>query len=767
MIAPMQIASLGDKIARWTLVALVAAVPFAVVPASWATIVQSKLLLAAILVGLVVICYVIARIAQGIFVVPRDAIFYAAFLLPVAYLASAILSGATADSYASGLGVQDTVSSMTLLFATLALIAILFAGGLRNVTLVFLAFLAGCSAVLLFQIARLFAPSWLTLGGALPGSASSLFGSWHDLGTLAALMVFFAIALFNAPFFNKRISKIFLPLIGVLGFAVTFVVALPDIWYALFALLMLFSLYAWLTRGHEEVQARAAARRSIAAFVVGILALVSGFAGHYVYTHLPSPFQISQTEVRPSWTGTFEIGERVFSGSGSLFGTGPNNFQDAWGKWKPTGINETAFWSTDFNQGVGLVPTSFVTAGILGILAWLALAFAVAIHLVRFLRSERHGRALHAAIFGGILFLLAFHIIYTPTLAVSLSLFVLLGLSVALATIDHRGAFIVSLSISSTRGIASLIVFLALGVSVLLASVMIVRAALSDVMVQKAAADFGATGDLPRALSMVQLSLAINPDNDRGHRAAVELGLLQLQKLIAENNAADAAALREALSATIESGLTAVSIDSADYQNWLSLAGAYQNLATVGVEGAHENALAAYEKAAAANPTNPLPLLGAGQVALSQGDATSSVEYLNAAILLKSNLAVAYYLRSQGRGQMGDFSAAIDDAATAVSLAKEDPLGWYNLGTLLYSSADYENAAAALSQAVSLNNDYSNALFVLALAYNQLGNHERAIAAMERVVALNPDNETASSTLANLVAASSTPTRAAGAGSAQ
>ncbi|HEY4487212.1 MAG TPA: hypothetical protein VI483_00430, partial [Candidatus Paceibacterota bacterium] len=100
----MEIRAIADNIARWLLVGLVALTPFFVIPTSWATIVQSKFLLAGVLVSLIIVAYVVARLAQGKMLLPRNAVLYAAALLPVGYLASAILSGSSADSYASGLG---------------------------------------------------------------------------------------------------------------------------------------------------------------------------------------------------------------------------------------------------------------------------------------------------------------------------------------------------------------------------------------------------------------------------------------------------------------------------------------------------------------------------------------------------------------------------------------------------------------------------------------------------------------------------------------
>jgi tetratricopeptide (TPR) repeat protein len=757
MMAPMQVRAICDSIARWSLVALIALMPFFVVPASWVTVVQSKLLLGGILLGIVVIFYCLARFAQGMVLIPRDPILYAALLLPLCYLISAYFSHSPASSYASGLAVQDTVASMALLFASLTLTAVLFAGGARNVLLVFLAFLGSISLVVLFQVIRLITPTWFSLGGALTGSASTIVGSWHDLGIIVGLLVFFSVALFNSQFLGKTISTIALPVIGCVSFGLLFIIGLTDIWYALGVLLLVFALYLGLVARLRDAHDRTKLMpKALVAFFIGAVALIIGYAGNIIYPHLPSSLRIEQTEVRPSWVGTFAIGEKVFTSSGSFFGTGPNAFQNAWGKFKPTNVNQTAFWSTDFTLGVGIVPTSFVTAGPIGILAWVLFFLAIIFHIIRFLRAPSPDRVLHASLVGSVLFLVAFHIFYTPTLSVSLILFFLLGLSVALVTHDHSRVFALSLSLARARGIFALVLLLLFGSSVLLAAGATVRAAVSDVIIQKAATDYNASGDVERALSLVNVALRVDSKNDGAHRAAVELGLQQLQKLLASGNSADANALKTALSNTIASGLSAVSIDSNDYQNWLSLAGAYQNLASVGVEGAYENAIIAYQKAAAANPTNPLPLIGAAQVTLAKGDATSTLGYLNAAILLKSDLAVAYFLRSQAEGLMGNYAPAIQDGKNAISLAQQDPLGWYNLGTLLYLSGDYQSAAQVLSQAVSLNNTYSNALFMLSLTFNKLHDNQNAILAMQKVVELNPQNATASSTLASLIAASST-----------
>ena len=353
-------------------------------------------------------------------------------------------------------------------------------------------------------------------------------------------------------------------------------------------------------------------------------------------------------------------------------------------------------------------------------------------------------------------FLAVFHILAAPGLALSILFFGLAGMLVI--SEDDTVVSRLRLSYTELTGLVRLAVLLIGVVVVFAACACIARATLSELFVEKAATDYNVSGALAPSLALVHDALVIDPQNALAHRAGVELGLLQLQQMVASGDTSDTAALQTTLSQTIAEGLAAVSIDSGDYQNWLTLAQAYHQLGGQGLNGAYDNARAAYEKSAAANPSNPLPLMGAAQVAILQSDASSSLAYLSKALALKPDLAAAYYLRSQVEAGEGSNAAALEDARSAVALVPQDPLGWYNLGAVLYSANDASDAAIALKQAIALSNNYANALFLLSLALENSGDHLGAIDAMQKVVALNPSNTTALSALAQLQAQKATPT---------
>ena len=749
----MRTAEIADRTARWLLIVVAFSIPFFVIPAPWALIAQDKMLLLIGGLSLALVAFVVARIFAGTLVIPRHPLLFAAVLLPVAYVASALGSGAVVRSYVSGFGTTDTVAAVTLLFATLALFALLFSG--KKVFYPFLALVGGVVVVVLFQIVRLIVPTWLSLGGAMSGSASALVGSWHDLGIFAALFAFFALVFVRARETLPLPARIAVGVLGLFALGLLFVVGFADVWFAFGGLALIYGLYSYSLVHWRDRHSHGVALRSAAlALVIGIASVAVGYYSSTLLKYLPSSVQISQLEVRPSWQTTYSIGEKVFTNGDALFGSGPDTFSSAWGKWKPLSVNQTDYWTFDFHAGIGLIPTAFITAGALGAIAWLLLLLVLLYRLLVHVRRSHSGdEDLESAILAAAVFLVWFHVFYAPGAAISIVLFILLGLLIASDGVRGRRSYTLPLGVNSMWGVLGVLATIIVSAGVLYAGAATARATVSDLFVAKASTDFAKNGSVAKAIALVQRALFIYPENAVAHRAAVQVGLLQLQELIAKGANAQTSELKATLERTIAEGLRAVAIDSNDYQNWLSLASLYQSLARSGVSGAYDQALIAYKKASAASPTNPVPLVNAGQLALAQGDAKSAVMYLDEALALKPNLAVAYYLRSQARGTLGDFPNAIEDAKAAISLAREDALGWYNLGTIFYASEDYANASLALSQAVSLQNNYANALFVLSLALQKQNNFDGALAAMQRVAELNPDNSTVKDALTSIEAA--------------
>ena len=756
----------ADMVAQWATLIGAALLPIFILPFSWAIVGQAKVLLLGVVVIIALIAWVVARFAEGSVSIPKNILLLSVSLLPVAYTLSALFSGASTNSFVGGSAEQDTVVVVCILYTFFILSALQFRNSPRALVRPMRAFLVGAFLLVVFQLLRLAFPAWLTLGGALQGSASSILGSWHDLAILAGFFFFIACAFDSTMASSGYLWRWLLRIVGFGSFILLIIVNTVDVWYTLAIFAVLFGLYrlyiGYVAEGMSSP--RAILTKAAPWAALAIISVALGLWGSAIYTHLPASLQITQLEVRPSWQGTFAIGEKVLSGkNGFIFGSGPNTFTQEWSLFKPAGVNATAFWNTNFAQGVGIIPTAFVTVGILGIIAWILPCLGLLWSIVKLVRDRRTGviamRSHTAAMLFSALYLMAFLVMYVPGIGVVALAFLFLGMLVAAETAGNTSAMVrFPLRGYTWKHIAGSLVLLVLSFLLVFASVTALRATISDLYLGRAVADYNASPDIGHAATLVGDALAIFPQNDNAQRAAVELGFAKLSELTATGKTDDAARaqLQATLSDTIQHGLAAVSINGNDYLNWLELAGLYQNLAGEGVQGAFQNAENAYEKAITEDPADPLPLAELAQLEMAQGNTDVALQALNKAISLKQDFPAAYYFRSQIEASKGNFAAAASDASAATTLVPTDPTGWYNLGTIYFAAAAYQDAATALEHAISLQQNYANAMYVLALSYAKLGRQQDALTLMQQVEALNPGNADVGKAVTQLESATST-----------
>lgn len=736
---------LAASIADWSILGLFMLLPFFFLPVSWISISQAKTILIAVTAVVATVSWVAHVLSEGRAQLPRSSLLFAAALVPLAYFVSAFATGASWTSFVGGVQ-QDTVVAVLIGYALFVSSAAVLSQGIDKIIIAFRGLVLGGATVLLIQILKLLV-SGFTFGGALAGQAASVIGSWHDLGIFVGLLFFLSVAFLSTPLAQGGRWKLLLRVIATVSFLLLVIINFQDVWLALFILVVGYALALfYISRPSEDVIRKAVDKRVFLWGAVALLIAGFYFGGTTVHGLLPSSLQVTQLEVRPSWQGTYSIGSSSLTQPASIFfGSGPNTFPREWVMHKPSSVNATEFWNIDFYAGVGFIPTSLVTVGLLGALAWGAVCVAVLYTVWVFLRSRRNSveGVLQMAIGGSAVYLTAFHILYVPGPMLSALLFLVFGAMVGSGLLSQSiRPWHIGLSLDTWKDRLGVGVLAALSIVVLLGGVQSVRALASDVFVNRSVAVFNETGDFTRATRQTEIALAILPQNDRAHRAAVELGILQFSKLAAENATSQEAQtdLQNTLTATIQHGLEAVAIENSNYQNWLLLARLYGDLAGAGIEGAEEQARAAYSEAQKNNPTNPLPYLGLAQLDLLSGKDDSARENLNKAIEIKPDLASARFLLSQLEARAGNLDAAFEQAAIVVQVAPNDALGWYNAGTILYAKKDYTNAALAFERAVGIQNDYSNALYLLSASYTALNRLQDALTAMRAVESLNPDN---------------------------
>ena len=736
-----------DTLARFALLAQLALLPIFFVPSQAVSIAQAKFGLSAILLLLSVGCWAIARLLEGSVTLPKSPLVIASLLLPLAYAASAALSGSFLDAFVSGLGDQDTVAMAVLWVMTLCATAV-FVKNVSRLREAVLAIVGGLVLLVSFEAARVLIPSLQTVGGIFPNETLTSSGTWHDMGILVGLAAFISLAMPLFGLVQSAAMRIAAFAVAAFSFLFLLVVSMADIWFALAGVSLLTAVYLLIKE--ERWPAWRMAKSAGPWALLATLAIVCGLFNGVIHEALPDSISVTAVEVRPSWQGTFDIGGELMDGGKTiLFGSGPNTFAKNWVRFKPEGVNETLFWNFDFNTGVGTLPTSFVTVGILGVLAWALLAAVFLFSLGTAVRRATLQDSAVTILLGmSIAYLFVFQIVYVPGVVGTVLLFALLGIFAGVVAIHAQTT--IALSMSSVRhflGGASVIVpAIVLAVTVIPS----MRAIASDVAVNQSVLAFRDDQDAAAATMRVQRAIALWPSNDRAHRAAVELGIAELSRLAQSGAAAPQEVLQATLAKTIEHGLSAVSIDDGDYQNWLTLAQLYQELSGAGVEGSLDAARNAYKEVIADNPSNPVPHVRLAQLSLAENDLTGAIQHLDDAIKLKQNLAFAHYLRAQALAQKGDLEGALAAAAIVVQIAPQDPMGWYTLGVILYSAQAWSDAGTAFAQAAILRPDFANAYFMYGLAAANVGEFAQATQAFMKVVELDPSQTAVQAMIANV-----------------
>lgn len=765
-----------DTAALWTLIGSVSFAALVLIPSGTIPFLYTKVSVLA-LGGLVALAFfILARLTRGSLIVPPLGLLGALWLVPLAYGLSTLFSGVNLSTALFGSDLEPDTFGFVLLLAAFGTLTALV---LRR-TLHFRKFFASLGfvlgAVLVFQVL------FVLLGRVAPNvisSATTLPGTLSDLGMLAGLGAVISLLAVRFLELSGRSRTLLFVLIGLSLFALALANA-PLMWgfVALGALGLFIEAIMHRRAPADEADLDGVEtlgpdtdepvmgdeQRSLATpLIVLIVSLFFLIGGSTIGNALVTALGTNVIDVRPSWQSTFDIGSHVYASS-PLFGSGPGTFSEKWLQFRDQSLNETIFWNVDFTSGIGYIPTSFVTTGVLGVLAWLSFIGLFLFIGLRALLTRRSDdkllRFVSIASFTGALYVLALSVFSVPGPIVLAVGFLLLGVFISSLRYDSRGRHEWGVIFAKNPRIGFMVVFgftLLLLASVLAAYVIIER--YLGTMAYAEAAQALTEGDIEGAESAVNRALLFVP-TDRAYQLASAIGVARMNQIAADESlsASDAQTqFQAALSSSIEAALTATRLQPNRYQNWAVLGSVYQTVVPLRIEGAYENAKTAYERAMALNPSNPTLPFALAQLEIAQGNNAAAEEYLNQAIGLKNDYTEAIYLLSQLQVAAGRAREALEAAEAAAYFAPNDPAVLFQVGILRSGTGDNQGAIAALMRAVDLNPQYANARFFLAVAYAQLGQYQDALAQLEAVAALSEENAQAVAADMNLLRANRNP----------
>jgi cytochrome c-type biogenesis protein CcmH/NrfG len=509
----------------------------------------------------------------------------------------------------------------------------------------------------------------------------------------------------------------------------------------------------------ESTQAsswRVPALSAVVLIVAIIFSITSLLKADPVASFLTAKFNISHLEARPSWDSTLNVAGKALA-INPILGTGPNRFSSQWIRSRPSSISESPFWNVDFNSGIGILPTFAVTTGALGILVWLAFLTLFAASGLKAIFSSAENpfeaylttSAFFAATYGWVMM-----IFYTPGIVPIALTFVFTGLFIAM--LAQRGftvGRVISFNGSPALSFVVSSVLIVSAIAALVSGYLLTTRSVAEAARVKGLIAFAGGGSIGSVKEQLERSVAFY-DSDRSRRDLAELGVQELNQFLSDQGDLTGeeaiTKFRNLLGNAIEHARRAGELNPSDYQNWSILGDVYASVVPVGIEGAYDSALTAYNQAYALNPTNPQISLKLARLEAFKGNAAEARNRVNEAISKKSNYSEAAFFLTQLEIQEGNIAAALDSAKSASLLSPNDPLVFFQLGLLHYHSADYQAAINALERAVGLNDQYANARYFLGLSYSNVGRGQDAVAQFEVIEQFNPDNKEVKFILSNL-----------------
>jgi len=751
------------KVATNILLGMIALLPILVLPISGFTIEFSKgIFMSAVVLVSVLLC-ILWWLRAGVITIPRHPAYPVLGALALWYLLSSYASGAFVPSF-FGNGEITTSLGMIILVLFLLLIGIFFHSRQNILRAIWFTLLSSV-LVFLFQIFHMFFPAQSTLGGLLSAKTQSVVGSWSDLGIFAGVILVLSLVAIETFAHDKARLKGFLYTMLAVSFFFCLLGTYSFSWLIIALVSGVIAFYSYLNASRNGKFAEAPGRRILnPSFIVSVFSLILIFAGSWLNVQVFTTLQLPpSTDVRPSWGGTMEIvGSSLTSGAKeALLGAGPNRFFTEWNKYRPVNVNLTPWWNVDFNSGIGMIPTTLVSVGLVGFMLW-------ALFLVLFFWFGY--RALRRTIWG---MDHASRFIALSSFAVAAFLWIVLctnvaGTVIVMLAFLFTGVFTSSMSLegafpmkttsylrdSKMSFVSVTFLLVLLGLSLVLSYGVFER--YRSAFSYRNAVLLSLTGNLDQA--EIQMNRAINlSKSDAYYRSYSILSSYRAQQVLQRQDLTPDDVRQQwstHFRSSVDNAKNATAIDPKNYMNWVTLGNAYAALIPLQVKGISEdamkNAQENYVIAQKLSPKNPGIPLAIATTLIAAGKNADAEPYLKQALLLKGNYSDALTLLSQISADTGDIDAAISYIEQAMQADPTTPALYFQLGFMKFKNADYQGAASALEQALAITPNYANAQYFLGLTYSKLGRVQEAIKQFEAVKASNPDRTDISAILTNL-----------------
>ncbi len=750
-----------EKISFFVLLITVFLIPLAFTSASVTSldVVKTTVIVFGTLISGVL--FFISSFGEKTLSLPKHRITKAALLVLASLIISAFLSTSVWKSF-FGQGFEITTAGFMIVLALVSFLAYHFVKKDKERFLYFImSIVASFVIVAIFHVIRLFTgPDFMSFG-IFQSAVSSPLGKWNDFGVFSIVIALVSYSILRFSILSKM-AKSLLVLAFALSLFFVFIINSQIIWMA-FGIVMLFvTLYEYTTR--STIQTGFAgfwSKLSVFPILLIILSATLVWKGNAIVGPVVDKLKVSNTELSLPWQLTVDVAAGTTKET-PLFGAGPNRFLNQYLKYKPQVVNPSQFWGVEFTNGFGLIPSTLVTQGIVGLIAWIIFIVIFVASGYRSIQKKETGDdgtnnavdLMKTSSYFTSLFLITISLLYVPSHVVLFLSALFIGLFVSTLSTEEY-------SLNKKLTPTTLVVLIALSVFFM---AIYVKKIVAIGYFQSGITSLGL--NTPEGLNAAEVSFknAISFDNSDIYYQALSENMIlkiktlseEIQKKSQDPAKPDTTEDVKKIGTMIEQGVvysrSAIALDPTNYYNHLSEARISEVAASLQVKNGYENTKNAYGNAITINPYNPSLYLSLARFEASQNKMAEAQQFIGNALQLKQNYLDAVFLLAQIQVSQGKTKDAINSVIFATQVNPNDATLFFQLGILFYNDKDYANAVIALEQAVKLNNQYANAKYFLGLSYARLEKTKDAIINFEALAKTNPDNEEVALILANLKA---------------
>lgn len=438
----------------------------------------------------------------------------------------------------------------------------------------------------------------------------------------------------------------------------------------------------------------------------------------------------NQDTVRPDFMSSLIVSKEVLVHDG-IFGVGTGDYMRAWQLYRPANVIESPYFRYDFGQGSSTMTTLLTTIGIVGLLTFLLLVLSGLYSTYTTYKGTKGGE--DHIITGFLTLILLYLALVSWVVPLSYAMLVVwmvmcgFGFAKAKLTEYHPHKKLSWIMVP-------------LSIVLIIHTGLLIERTRAFLVFSEAQNILSISGPVNAVGTQMDQALAIYP-YDGFYRSKIEY-IISAQRVLLSTGGEDEETLKKTFAGktqtAVDTGLAAVTLDTSDYQNYVSLGRAYELAIVLDKKGGYDRAKKAYQEAISLYPNNPYLYLMLARLEISAGTKEEVRKDLMLALSKKSNFADAQYMMSQLEASENNLDSALSYALEAIKNAPSDPLTYTQAGILFYNKKDYQNAVTAFKTGLEKDQNNSTIAYFLALSLRDGGRPDLALPIAQELSKRNP-----------------------------